>query len=94
MPSRRRRPRFVTFGSVEDRLNRCGVLPRPNELGRGAPADQQANGADENGLPSSSLAGEYVEPGFEVQLEAIDDCQVADGKEAQHERPSAILSDV
>ena len=80
---------------VEDGFQRGSVLAGPDEVGRRPPADQQADGADDDGLAGAGLAGEDVQPGLELQLELIDHCQVAYGEKAKHESgPSAILSDV
>ena len=83
-----------SFRPVEHRFDYRRIFACADELSGCAAADEQPDRADEDGFSRSSFAGQDVEPGFELQLEAIDDGQVADGKEAQHERPSAILSDV
>jgi len=36
-------------------------------------ANEQANGADEDGLARSGFAGEDVQPGLELELELVDD---------------------
>ncbi len=41
---------------VEDGFDRGGFLAGAHELGRGAPADEQADGADEDGLAGAGLA--------------------------------------
>ena len=47
---------LATVGSVEDGLDRSGFLAGAHELGRGAAAHEQADGADEDGLAGPRLA--------------------------------------
>src|SRR5262249_44442026 len=75
---------LTAVGSLKDRLDRGAVFTRPDELGGGASAYQEPDGTDEDGLPGAGLAGEDVETWFELQLELVDDRQIADGEEAQH----------
>ena len=82
---------FPAVRRVEDGLDRRRVLPGPDEVGRGAAADQQPDGADEDGLAGAGLAGQDVQAGLELELEAVDDGQIADGEEAEHETAKCHL---
>src|SRR3954453_3933228 len=73
---------------VEDGLDRCGVLAGADEIGRRASANQESDRADQDRLSSPRFPRQDVESGFEFQFEAVDDGEVSDGKETQHERRS------
>ena len=81
-------------GLLEHRFDGSLLLAGADQVGRGAPAHEQADGPDKNGLAGAGLAGEHVEAGLELQVEPFDYGQVADGEEAEHRTRSAILSDV
>ena len=80
---------------LEDGFDRRLLLPRPDEIGRGPAADEQPDGADEDRLARAGLAGEDVQARLELELETIDDGQIADGEEAEHrpEVPSYQMFD-
>src|SRR5262245_517251 len=80
--------------SLEDSLHGGRLFTGADEFSRGTPSDEQSNGAHENGFSRSSLPRENVQAGLELNLQAVDDGQVADGKETQHGTRSTILSDV
>ena len=48
---------FATVGGVEHGFDRGGFLAGAHELGRGAAADEQADGAEEDGLAGAGFAG-------------------------------------
>ena len=48
---------LAAVGGVEDGFDRSGFLAGAHELGRGAAADEQANGAEEDGLAGAGFAG-------------------------------------
>ena len=48
---------LATVGGVEHGFDRRGFLAGAHELGRGAAADEQANGAEEDGLAGPGFAG-------------------------------------
>ena len=79
---------------LEHRLDGGGLFAGPDELGAGAAADEQADGADEDGLAGAGLAGEDVEAGREFELESIDDGEVGDAEEPDHSGGSSIVSDL
>ena len=55
-----------------------------NEIGGGALAAQQADGAHDDALAGAGLAGEHVHAGLERQLQLVDDGEVADAQLAKH----------
>ena len=69
---------------LEDGLDGGGLLAGPHELGAGAAADEQADRADEDRFAGAGFAGEDVEAGRELELETIDDGQMADAEEPDH----------
>ena len=71
-------------GGLEDRLDRRGLLAGADEVGGGAAADEQPDGADEDRLARPGFAGQDVQARLELELEPVDDGEVADGQEAQH----------
>ena len=66
-------------GRLEDRLDGRGVLAGADEVGGGAAADEQADRADQDGLAGAGFAGQDVQARLELELEPVDDGQVADG---------------
>ena len=82
-------------GVLEDGLDRRLLLARPHEIGRRPAADEQPDGADEDRLARAGLAGEHVQARLELDLQTIDDGQIADGDEAEHrpEVPSYQMVD-
>ena len=76
----------------ENRFDRGLRLAGADQISGGAGAEEQADGFDEDGLPGAGLAGEDVEPGFELDLDGLDDRQVADAEETQHAGGTAIVS--
>ena len=72
---------------LEDRLERGAVLARPDEVGRGAAAEEQADRLDEDRLAGAGFAGQDVEARAELDLDRFDDGQVSDGEEPEHATP-------
>ena len=71
------------------------VFAGAHEVGAGAAADQQVDGFDEDGLAGAGFAGEDVEAGLELDLEVIDDRQMAHAEEAKHvETGTPIVSNL
>ena len=68
-------------GVVRDRGGRRAGT---DEASRGLSPDQQADVADEDGRPGAGRAGQDVEARLELELEMVDDRQMADGEESQH----------
>ena len=64
----------------------AGVFAGPDEVGRGAPAEQQADRFDEDRLPGAGFAGQDVQAGVELDLDRVDDSQVPDAEEAEHRK--------
>src|SRR5436190_18872232 len=77
------------FAALEDRFNRGRVLAGAHELARRPAAEQQSDRLDQDGLPRSGLAGQHIEAGSEFDLDEIDDRQMPDAKEAEHEKWAA-----
>ena len=69
----------------------CGFAGA-NQVGRGAGAEQQPDGLDEDGLAGAGLAGQDVEAGLELDLDGLDHRKVADAEEAQHVGGTSIVS--
>ena len=84
---------FRAVRPFEHRLDGGGLLAGPHELGAGAPADEQPDGADEDGFAGAGLTREDVEAGRELELEPVDDGEVGDAEEPNH-RGTPILSDL
>ena len=75
---------LAAVGRFEDGLECRCILAGPDQVGRGAPADEQPDGSHQNRLARPRLAGEHIEAGLELELQAVDDRQMADRKEPQH----------
>ena len=86
---------FRTTGVFEDGLYRGLLLPRPHEIRRRPAADEQSDGADEDRLARAGLAGEHVQARLELDFQAVDHGQIADGDESEHrpEVPSYQMVD-
>jgi hypothetical protein len=57
-----------------------------DHAGIAALSQYQCERVDQNRLAGTGFAGEDGEAGFELEIEPIDDDEIADGKRAQHER--------
>ena len=75
---------LVPVRRFEDRLNGGAFLTGAHQVGRRAPADEQADGFDEDRLPRPGFTREHVQAGREFEVEAIDDGEVLDGEKPQH----------
>ena len=71
-----RRTSSSSPAALEDRLDRGGVLAGADEVAGGAPAEQQADGLDEDRLAGAGLAGQDVEARVELDLDRVDDREV------------------
>ena len=60
--------------------------PGADEVGRRAAAEEQADRFDEDRLAGAGFAGEDVEAGLELDLDGVDDREVADAEEAKHRK--------
>ena len=85
---------FTAVAAVEDRLDSCRLFARPHEVARRAPPDEQPDSTYEDRLARPGFAREHGQARLELELEVVDHGQISNGKEPQHGRPSAILSDV
>src|SRR5262249_3780517 len=69
--------------------------PRPQELGRAAFAEQQAEGFEQQRLARAGFAGPGTETGLELDADVLDEGQVLDGQLTEHEgaalRPAGPL---
>ena len=79
----------------EDRFDGGQVFTGADEVGGGAAADEQADGAHQDALACPGFAGQDGEARPELQLEAVDDCKVLDAQKAEHgpEVPSYQMFD-
>ena len=86
---------FPAVDGLENGFNGSQVLARTDEVGRSAPSDQEADGADQDALARPRLTRQDGEAGAELQLEAVDDCKMLDAQEAEHgpEVPSYQMFD-
>ena len=86
---------LAAVGLFEDRFDRGLVLTRPNELGRGPAADQQADRPHQDGFAGPGLARQHVQPRLELQFETFDDGEITNGQKTEHrpEVPSYQMFD-
>ena len=71
--------------AVEDRFDGRRVLAGPHEVARRSPAEQQADGFDQNRLAGAGFARQDVQARVEFDLDRVDDGEVPDAKEAEHD---------
>ena len=71
----------------DDRLR----LPGADQRGVGARAQRQPERVEQDRLARPGLAGEHAKPGFEIEVERLDEDDIADGKLPQH-RPRCSLA--
>jgi hypothetical protein len=71
---------------VEQRLHDRRLLPGSHQLGRGPPAEEEADCLDEDRLAGAGLARQHAQPGVEVDLHLFDDGEVLDGEVSEHAR--------
>ena len=79
---------------LEDRFDGGGSLPGANQISRCARAEEQADRLDEDRLAGTSLAGQHVEAAVELDLDRLDDCEIADTEKEEHAGGTSIESDV
>jgi hypothetical protein len=75
-----------SVGLLEDCLNGGDLLAGPHEVQRGASAEKQTNGLDENRLAGAGLSREHVERLFKLDGGRLDDCQVSNCEVTNHGR--------
>ncbi len=86
---------LVTLSRFKHGLDRCEVFAGPDQVLSRPAAQQQADGANQNGLAGPCLAGEDVERLFKLDRDRLDHREVPDGEEANHaKRGTAIVSGV
>ena len=83
---------FATIGVLEDGFDRRLGLPGSNKIGGRPGAQEKAYGFNEDRLAGPGFAGEYIEPGFELDFHGLDDGEVSDAEETQHASGTAIVS--
>ena len=71
-------------GAFEDRLHDRALLAGPDQLGRGARAEEKAQRVDQDRLSRARLAREKAQPGAELQLQLGDDRYVIDPEQLEH----------
>jgi hypothetical protein len=69
---------------LEDGLDGRSLLARPDEIGRGALAEDEAQGIDQDRLAGAGLAGEQGQAGSERQLERGDERDVVYFQQLEH----------
>ena len=86
---------FAAVGPLEDRLDGRDLLAGPDEVGARPPADQQVDRLNDDGFAGAGFAGEDVQAGFELDLEAVDDRQMTHGEKTKHvETGTPIVSNL
>ena len=70
--------------AFEDRFDRRGVLAGAHEVSRRPPAEEQADGLDEDRLPGPGFAREHVQAGVEFDLDRVNHREVLNAQEAEH----------
>src|SRR5437867_12434149 len=70
----------------EDGFDGGGVFSRADQVARRTAAEEQAYGFDEDRLPCTGFAGQDVEPGLEIDLDGVDNGEVANFQKAEHEK--------
>ena len=86
---------LAPVGPLEDGLHGRGVLAGADEVGARASADEQVDGLDEDGLAGAGFSREDVQARLELDLEPIDDREMAHAEEAKHvETGTPIVSDL
>jgi hypothetical protein len=83
---------LTTLGGLEDRLDCRLTLAGTDEILGRAGAQQQSDGLDKNGFARPGLTRQDVEAGLELDLNGLDDGEVAYAKETQHARGTSIVS--
>ena len=68
------------------------ALPRADQPGVGAIAERQPERVEQDRLARAGLAGQHAKAGLELELEPVDQHDVADGELPQHRRPVAAGS--
>jgi hypothetical protein len=68
-----RRPRIA---ALDERLHDGDVFARTNEVGGRARAEKEAERVDENRLPGARFAGQERETRTQLQLDAVNECDV------------------
>jgi len=58
--------------------------PGPDQIGRGAPPYQEIHRIHEDGFPGARFAGEDRETVRKLQLDRVDDGEIADAEFCQH----------
>ena len=70
---------------IEDRRHLPLFAARAHERGVAAPAERQHEGVEEDGFARARLAGESRQPLPEIEIERVDEHDVADGQTNQHD---------
>jgi len=83
---------LTTVSGFEDGFDRRLSFAGSDEI-QGCPrAQQQSDRLDEDGFARSGLARQNVEAGLELDVNGLDDSEVADTEETQHARGTSIVS--
>jgi hypothetical protein len=69
---------------LEDGLNAGGIGARAHQVARRPPAEKEADRLDQDRLARARLASEDVQAGLELDLDLIDDREIADRQVPQH----------
>ena len=85
--------RRMALVELEGRGDLALLHPVPHQAGVAARAERQREGVEQNRLAGSGLAGEHRKPAGELDVEALDQNDVADRESDEHEsqpRPSFL----
>ena len=81
---RRRQPRGMIRRKIERGDDLPLRLPLPHEAAVAARPERKRQGVEKDGFPGAGFAGEHGKPAIEIQIEAIDQHDVANRELDQH----------
>src|SRR5688572_12520531 len=83
--------RLAAVGALEDCLDGGLRFARADEIRRGAGAEQETHGLDEDGLAGPRLPRQDVEARLELDLDGLNHREAADAEEAEHVGGTSIV---
>ncbi len=82
----------VVGRQIEHRRHLPLLAARAHERGVAAPAERQHEGVEEDGFAGARLAGKSRQPLPEIEIERVDEHDVADGQTDEHDAGDSIAS--